>query len=251
MWSWHLIWIQMQDGNCPRTFQRHGHLNFPNRRRMASTEQFWKQRQANGAAIDVWLLNRWNETKATFRFSAMHIFSHIRNPGDGAGGLTSRQKEGGEAGGGVGVGAGVGGRGFASRSTPALAKPLPASSQVVFLALLETRYNRKEALRLLILNLGPKTCHLKIRPKNLTQCKWEHPTPHTPREGFSGNEGPESLAVNICPPICFILACQSVCFGVCVSFGLSVYLSFSLCVYLSVRVSICFFVFNVPAFPQS
>ena len=25
---------------------------------MASTEDFWKKRQANGAAIDVWLLNR-------------------------------------------------------------------------------------------------------------------------------------------------------------------------------------------------
>ena len=29
------------------------------RRRMASTEDFWKKRQANGAAIDVWLLNRY------------------------------------------------------------------------------------------------------------------------------------------------------------------------------------------------
>ena len=26
---------------------------------MASTEDFWKKRQANGAAIDVWLLNRY------------------------------------------------------------------------------------------------------------------------------------------------------------------------------------------------
>ena len=63
------------------------------------------------------------------------FFPHIRNPGDGAGGVSIRQKEGGEA----GVGVGVGGRGFASRSTPALAKPAPASSQVDFLALLQTR----------------------------------------------------------------------------------------------------------------
>ena len=33
-------------------------LHLFHRRRMASTEDFWKKRQANGAAIDVWLLNR-------------------------------------------------------------------------------------------------------------------------------------------------------------------------------------------------
>merc|ERR1719278_1740877 len=77
------------------------------RRRMASTEDFWKKRQANGAAIDVWLLNR--------------------NPGDiGVGG--GRQKEQGEQGG-VGVGRR---KDFTSRSTPALAKPSATStSQVV------------------------------------------------------------------------------------------------------------------------
>ena len=113
-------------------------------------------------------------------------FLQIRNPGDGAGGgLTSRQKEGADPGSGSGVG--VGGRGFASRSTPALAKPPPASSQVVVLPLLETRssernvspelrkflrlasanltrYTGKDVLRLLILNFEHKIVH-KNYPK--------------------------------------------------------------------------------------